>query len=160
MRSSAESRRPGDSKPAIGESTGSLVNIGQAAKLSGVSAKMLRHYESLGLLGQVVRTDSGYRQYTSTDVNTLRFIKRSRDLGFSMAEIAELVNLWQDRSRASASVKHIAQKHLDELGTRIAAMQAMQRSLQDLLQHCHGDSRPDCPILDDLAGRQSPAPCF
>ena len=159
MPSPAEIRRPGDSKPAIGESTGSLVNIGQAAKLSGVSAKMLRHYESLGLLGQVVRTDSGYRQYTSTDVNTLRFIKRSRDLGFSMAEIAELVNLWQDRSRASASVKHIAQKHLDELGTRIAAMQAMQRSLQDLLQHCHGDSRPDCPILDDLAGGQSPAPC-
>lgn len=136
-----------------------MVNIGQAAKLSGVSAKMLRHYESLGLLGQVVRTDSGYRQYTSTDVNTLRFIKRSRDLGFSMAEIAELVNLWQDRSRASASVKSIAQKHLDELGTRIAAMQAMQRSLQDLLQHCHGDARPDCPILDDLAGGGSTSAC-
>jgi MerR family copper efflux transcriptional regulator len=129
-----------------------MVNIGQAAKLSGVSAKMLRHYESLDLLGQVFRTDSGYRQYTSADVNTLRFIKRSRDLGFSMAEIAELVNLWQDRSRASASVKSIARKHLDELGTRIAAMQAMQRSLQELLQNCHGDARPDCPILDDLAG--------
>lgn len=128
------------------------MNIGQAARLSGVSAKMLRHYEALGLLGQVIRTDSGYRQYTAVDVNTLRFIKRSRDLGFSMVEIAELVNLWQDRSRASANVKGIAQKHLHELETRIAAMQAMQRSLQDLLHHCHGDARPECPILDDLAG--------
>lgn len=159
MRSRAEANRPRDSKPALGETAGLRVNIGQAAKFSGVSAKMLRHYESLGLLGQVVRTDSGYRQYTSTDVNTLRFIKRSRDLGFSMAEIAELVNLWQDRSRASASVKSIAQKHLDELGTRIAAMQAMQRSLQELLQNCHGDARPDCPILDDLAGVRPSAPC-
>jgi Cu(I)-responsive transcriptional regulator len=119
---------------------------------------MLRHYESLGLLGQVVRTESGYRQYTAADVHTLRFIKRCRDLGFSMAEIAELVNLWQNRSRASASVKRIAQKHVDELSTRIAAMQAMQRSLNDLLQHCHGDARPDCPILDDLAGGRS-TPC-
>lgn len=128
------------------------VNIGDAAQRSGVSAKMLRHYESLGLLGRVARTDSGYRQYSAADVHTLRFIKRSRDLGFSMAEISELVNLWQNRSRASASVKRIAQRHVDELSTRIAAMQAMQRSLQDLLQHCHGDGRPDCPILDDLAG--------
>ena len=133
------------------------VAIGEAARRSGVSAKMLCHYESLGLLGQVVRTDSGYRQYTAADVHTLRFIKRCRDLGFSMAEIAELVNLWQNRSRASASVKRIAQKHVDELSTRIAAMQAMQRSLNDLLEHCHGDARPDCPILDDLAGGGSTA---
>jgi Cu(I)-responsive transcriptional regulator len=133
-------------------STGPAVSIGEAARQSGVSAKMLRHYESLGLLGAVHRTDSGYRQYSPADVHTLRFIKRSRDLGFSMAEIGELVNLWQNRSRASASVKRIAQKHVDELSARIAAMQAMQRSLQDLLQHCHGDARPDCPILDDLAG--------
>lgn len=131
---------------------GETVNIGEAARRSGVSAKMLRHYESLGLLGQVVRTESGYRQYTPADVHTLRFIKRCRDLGFSMAEIAELVNLWQNRGRASSSVKRIAQKHVDELSGRIAAMQAMQRSLQDLLVHCHGDARPDCPILDDLAG--------
>jgi Cu(I)-responsive transcriptional regulator len=128
------------------------MNIGQAAKESGVSAKMLRHYESLGLLGKVSRTDSGYRQYGLADVHTLRFIKRSRDLGFSMAEISELVNLWQNRRRASASVKRIAQKHVDELSTRIEAMQAMQRSLQTLLQTCQGDDRPDCPILDDLAG--------
>jgi Cu(I)-responsive transcriptional regulator len=128
------------------------VNIGDAARLSGVSAKMLRYYESLGLLGQVRRTESGYRQYSAGDVHVLRFIKRSRDLGFSMTEIAELVNLWQDRGRASASVKRIAQRHVDELSIRIAAMQAMQRSLQELLCHCHGDTRPDCPILDDLAG--------
>ena len=127
-------------------------NIGAAAALSGVSAKMLRHYESLGLLGQVHRTDSGYRQYTEADVHTLRFIKRSRDLGFSMAEIAELVDLWRNRDRASAQVKHIAQQHVNELAARIDAMQAMQRTLQNLLQHCHGDDRPDCPILDDLAG--------
>jgi len=128
------------------------VTIGEAARRSGVSAKMLRHYESLGLLGKVNRTESGYRLYSEADVHTLRFIKRSRDLGFSMAEIAELVNLWQDHSRASASVKHVAQKHLDDLAQRIEAMQAMQRSLQNLLHHCHGDDRPDCPILDDLAG--------
>jgi MerR family transcriptional regulator, copper efflux regulator len=133
------------------------VNIGQAAALSGVSAKMLRHYESLGLLGRVTRTDSGYRQYAETDVHTLRFIKRSRDLGFSMAEIAELVNLWHNRRRASASVKRIAQRHVEDLATRIEAMQAMQRALQNLLHHCHGDERPDCPILDDLAGASPPS---
>lgn len=128
------------------------VNIGEASRRSGVSAKMLRHYESLGLLGAVSRTDSGYRLYSAADVHTLQFIKRCRDLGFSMAEIAELVNLWQNRRRTSSSVKRIAQKHLDELTERIAAMQAMQRTLQQLLHHCHGDERPDCPILDDLAG--------
>lgn len=132
------------------------INIGEAARQSGVSAKMLRHYESLGLLGKVARTDSGYRLYSAADVHTLRFIKRSRDLGFSMAEIAELVSLWQNRTRASASVKRIAQKHMDELNQRIAAMQAMQRSLSTLLGCCHGDDRPDCPILDDLAGKTTP----
>lgn len=128
------------------------MTIGMAAKASGISAKMLRHYELLGLLPPVARTESGYRLYRADDVNTLRFIRRSRDLGFSMAEIAELVSLWQDRSRASAQVKHIAQRHVDELNQRIAAMQAMQRSLQRLLHNCHGDAKPDCPILDDLAG--------
>jgi Cu(I)-responsive transcriptional regulator len=133
------------------------VNIGSAAALSGISAKMVRHYESLGLLPRVTRTDSGYRQYSETDVHTLRFIKRARDLGFSMAEIGELVALWQNRRRASASVKRIAQKHVDELAARIAAMQAMQRTLGHLLHHCHGDARPDCPILDDLSGRSAGA---
>jgi Cu(I)-responsive transcriptional regulator len=132
--------------------TGQPVNIGEAARQSGVSAKMLRHYESLGLLGAVARTDSGYRLYSPADVHTLRFIKRCRDLGFSMAEIAELVGLWQNRKRASSSVKRIAQKHVDELNARIEAMQSMQRTLSTLLDCCHGDDRPDCPILDDLAG--------
>ena len=128
------------------------VTIGEAARFSGVSAKMVRHYESLGLLARVSRTDSGYRIYNEADVRTLQFIKRGRDLGFSIAEIAELVGLWNNRRRASASVKRIAQKHVSELAQRIDAMQAMQRTLASLLDHCHGDELPDCPILDDLAG--------
>ena len=133
------------------------VSISQAAALSGISAKMVRHYESLGLLPRVARTDSGYRQYSEAEVHTLRFIKRSRDLGFSMAEIGELVALWQNRRRTSASVKRIAEKHVDELAARIEAMQSMQRTLHQLLHHCHGDERPDCPILDDLASRPETA---
>ena len=128
------------------------VAIGTAARLSNVSAKMVRHYESMGLLSSVARTDSGYRQYGEADVRTLQFIKRCRTLGFSMVEIAELVDLWHNRKRTSASVKRIAQKHVDDLSQRIEAMQAMQRTLTSLLDHCHGDERPDCPILDDLAG--------
>lgn len=128
------------------------VAIGTAARLSNVSAKMVRHYEGLGLLARVARTDSGYRQYGEADVRTLQFIKRGRELGFSMAEIAELVGLWLDRTRASASVKRIAQKHVEDLGQRIEAMQSMQRTLASLLTHCPGNERPDCPILDDLAG--------
>jgi MerR family transcriptional regulator, copper efflux regulator len=135
------------------------VNIGVAAQRSGVSSKMLRHYESLGLLPQVHRTDSGYRQYTEADVHILRFIKRSRDLGFSMAEIAELVGLWQNRRRTSASVRRIAQQHAQDLAQRIEAMQSMQRTLAHLIHCCHGDERPDCPILEDLAGQPAqPAP--
>lgn len=128
------------------------VAIGTAARLSRASAKMVRHYESLGLLAPVARTDSGYRQYGEADVHTLQFIKRARDLGFSMAEIAELVGLWHDRQRASASVKRIAEQHVNKLAQRIEAMQAMQRTLSALLAHCQGDERPDCPILDDLSG--------
>lgn len=127
------------------------VAIGEAARRAGVSARMLRHYESLGLLPPVARSDSGYRQYSATDVHVLRFIRRSRDLGFSMEEIAVLLSLWRNQERASASVKQIAQAHIDALGERIAAMQAMQRSLAALVQCCHGDERSDCPILDDLA---------
>jgi Cu(I)-responsive transcriptional regulator len=128
------------------------VSIGVVARLSGLSSKMVRHYESLNLLEPVARNESGYRQYGETDLRTLQFIKRARQHGFSMVEIAELVGLWHNRSRASASVKRIAQKHLDDLAQRIEAMQAMQRTLASLLKHCHGDERPDCPILDDLAG--------
>jgi MerR family transcriptional regulator, copper efflux regulator len=128
------------------------VNIGMASRMSGVTPKMVRHYESLGLLPSVGRTDSGYRQYTEAEVHTLRFIKRARELGFPMSDIAELVGLWRNRRRASGNVKRIAQKHSEELGQRIEAMQAMQRTLQHLIHCCHGDERPDCPILDDLAG--------
>jgi Cu(I)-responsive transcriptional regulator len=112
---------------------------------------MVRHYESLGLLGRVGRTDSGYRQYSQADIHILRFIKRGRDLGFSMVEIAELVSLWNNRRRASASVKRIAQKHADDLARRITAMQDMQHTLAQLIDGCRGDSRPDCPILEGLA---------
>ena len=128
------------------------VAIGAAARASGVSAKMVRHYEALGLLGAVARTDAGYRQYTPADVHTLRFIKRARDLGFSMAEIAELVSLWHDRRRASADVKRIAQTHVAELEKRIQAMQDMRRTLQKRLDYCHGDEWLECPILEQLAG--------
>ncbi|WP_275699226.1 Cu(I)-responsive transcriptional regulator [Ramlibacter paludis] len=127
------------------------VNIGEAAKRSGVSAKMVRHYEGLGLLPRVTRTDGGYRQYSEAEVHTLRFIKRGRDLGFSMEEIGELVGLWQNRRRASANVRKIAQKHADDLGQKIAAMQEMRKTLAHLIHCCHGDERPDCPILEDLA---------
>lgn len=128
------------------------LNIGAAAAASGVSAKMVRHYESLGLLGSVARSDGGYRLYNTADVHSLRFIKRARDLGFSMAEIGELLDLWRNRRRASASVKRIAERHAADLAQRIAAMQAMQRTLEELVQCCAGDERPQCPILDDLAG--------
>jgi MerR family copper efflux transcriptional regulator len=127
------------------------VNIGEAARLSGVSAKMVRHYEGLGLLPRVARTDNGYRQYSEAEVHTLRFIKRARDLGFSMEEIAELVGLWQNRRRASANVRRVAQKHADDLAQRIAAMQDMQKTLRHLIHCCHGDERPECPILEELA---------
>ncbi|MEO3715379.1 Cu(I)-responsive transcriptional regulator [Roseateles flavus] len=129
-----------------------LLNIGEAAARSGVSAKMLRHYESLGLLGEVSRTDAGYRQYSEREVHILRFIRRGRDLGFSMAEIAELLKLWQDRRRASSQVKKIAQAHIADLDRRLEEMQAMRQTLLQLTQCCHGDARPDCPILDGLAG--------
>lgn len=140
---------------------GALVPIGVAAQRAGVSARMVRHYEALGLLAAVARTGSGYRQYSAADVHALRFIRRARDLGFSMQEIAALLGLWQDKGRASSQVKQIAQAHIDDLSARIADMQDMQRTLQQLVQCCHGDSRPDCPILDDLAAVPAPpsTPC-
>lgn len=135
------------------------VSIGQAARHSGVSAKMIRHYEAEGLLAPVGRTDSGYRQYTENDVHTLRFIKRARSLGFSMHDIGSLVNLWQDRDRSSANVKEIANNHLQHLRARIEQLQSMERTLLSLAQGCHGNDRPDCPILEDLA-QDTPTPHF
>lgn len=126
------------------------MNIGEAAGLSGVSAKMVRHYESLGLLPKVLRTDAGYRQYGDREVHTLRFIRRARDLGFSMAEISELLKLWQNRRRASSDVKRIALSHVADLDRRMAEMAAMKQTLARLADCCHGDDRPDCPILDEL----------
>lgn len=128
-----------------------LHNIGEAAALSGVSAKMIRHYEAVGLVPQAARTFAGYRLYSDPDVHRLQFIKRSRTLGFSMKQVEALLGLWNDRTRASADVKRLAQEHASELGVKIEQMQAMQRTLQSLARRCHGDNRPDCPILDDLA---------
>jgi Cu(I)-responsive transcriptional regulator len=128
-------------------------NIGEAARRSGVSAKMVRHYESLGLLPSVHRTEAGYRQYGDNEVHTLRFIRRARDLGFSMDEIAQLLKLWQNRRRSSAEVRRIASRHIEDLSRKLAEMEAMRRTLQHLVHCCHGDDRPDCPILDELAAR-------
>jgi Cu(I)-responsive transcriptional regulator len=128
------------------------MNIGEAAKQSAVTAKMIRHYESLGLLPPAPRTDAGYRVYDDASVHTLRFIRRARDLGFGMKEIDTLLGLWRNRRRASADVKRIAQAHADDLQRRIDEMQAMKRTLEHLAHCCQGNGRPDCPILDDLAG--------
>ena len=128
-----------------------LFNIGRAAAQSGVSAKMIRHYESLGLLPAIHRTDAGYRQYGDNDIHNLRFIRRARLLGFSMAGIAGLLKLWQNKRRASADVKRIAEAHMADLDRRIAEMQAMRQTLAQLADCCAGDSRPDCPILSGLA---------
>ena len=125
-------------------------NIGEAAARSGVSAKMVRHYESLGLLPKVGRTDAGYRQYGDKEVHTLRFIRRARDLGFSMIEIGQLLKLWQNRRRASADVKRIALAHVADLDRRMDEMAAMKRTLERLADCCRGDDRPECPILDEL----------
>ena len=134
------------------------MNIGEAAKASGVSAKMIRHYEDNGLIPKTKRTMSGYRMYGENEVHMLRFIRRARDLGFSLAEIKALLGLWGNRRRASADVKKLAMKHVAALDAKIAEMQAMRRTLVDLADHCHGDQRPDCPILEDLAG-QGEAAC-
>lgn len=134
------------------QTTHERFNIGEAARRSQVSSKMVRHYELLGLLPGIVRTDAGYRLYSDKDVHTLRFIKRSRDLGFSMLEIAELLKLWQNRRRSSADVQKIALRHVHDLQQRMAEMQVMKKTLENLVQCCKADHRPDCPILDELGG--------
>ena len=128
-----------------------LHNIGDAAALTGVSAKMIRHYEAIGLIPPANRTFANYRLYSEADLHRLRFIRRGRSLGFSMKQIQELLGLWSDPRRASAQVKKLAQAHAAELGQKVREMQTMQRTLEQLARHCHGDDRPACPILDDLA---------
>jgi Cu(I)-responsive transcriptional regulator len=126
-------------------------NIGEAAKASGVSAKMIRHYESIGLIGAARRTDAGYRVYSEQDVQVLQFIHRGRTLGFSLEQIGGLLTLWQDKQRASADVRALAASHITELDRKISELEAMRRTLQQLVRSCRGDKRSDCPILDDLA---------
>ncbi|HZJ81995.1 MAG TPA: Cu(I)-responsive transcriptional regulator [Guyparkeria sp.] len=126
------------------------MNIGKAAQASGVSAKMIRHYEGIGLIPPARRQESGYRKYSSSDVHMLRFIRRSRDLGFSLSEIGELLNLWLDKSRHSVDVKRIATAHMVELRKKIDSLEQIFNTLQTLVECCSGDDRPDCPILADL----------
>jgi MerR family gold-responsive transcriptional activator of gol and ges genes len=130
------------------------MNIQQAAGQSGLSAKMIRHYELIGLVPKAKRSLSNYRRYEENDVHVLRFIRRARDLGFSTADIKELLGLWRNKARSSAAVKRVAGRHLGELKRKIAQLEAMASSLEHLMRHCHGDHRPDCPILEDIAKDQ------
>lgn len=131
------------------------MKIGQASAESGVSQRMIRHYEKIGLMAPAARRDSGYRDYDERDLHLLKFIGRARDLGFSIEEIRKLLGLWHDRSRASADVKALALARADELGRKARELESMRRALQQLAAHCHGDDRPDCPILDDLGAGDS-----
>jgi len=130
------------------------MNIGTVADRAGVTSKTIRYYESIGLIDPARRTDSGYRVYDERDVQTLRFVHRARSLGFSVSEVADLLALWRDRNRASADVKALARQHLRDIDRKIADLQGMRDTLVHLMERCHGDQRPDCPILDDLAGAQ------
>lgn len=127
------------------------MNIGEAAKVSGVNAKLIRHYESIGIIPKANRSDSGYRVYSDNDVHTLTFVKRARRLGFSMKEIKKLVGLWRSRTRASADVKGLALTHIKEMEQKVDELQAMIKTLKHLARNCHGDQRPDCPIIEGLA---------
>ena len=131
------------------------MNISEAAKASGLTPRMIRHYESIGLLPSAERSAAGYRRYDQRDLHVLRFIHRARTLGFSIAEISQLLALWQNRQRSSAEVKALVKDHLLELEEKIAGLQAMHDSLAHLANCCRGDSRPDCPILDNLAEDES-----
>lgn len=138
----------------MNKATAFPVNIGQAARLSGVSSKMTRHYEEIGLIGKAARSESGYRTYCEREVHTLRFIKRAREFGFSIQHIAQLLSLWRNQ-HASSEVKSLAQKHITELDEKISAVLGMRDALEQLLRHCPGDARPDCPVIDALASKPS-----
>lgn len=130
------------------------MNIGEAAAASGVSAKMIRHYERIGLLPQAQRSAAGYRRYDERDVHTLRFVRHARDLGFPLERIRDLIGLWHDRERPSRQFKALAREHLAAIDAKLAELQAVKATLERLVQCCHGDERPDCPILDRLAGER------
>ena len=132
------------------------MNIGAIARRSGLPAKTIRYYEGIGLLPAPRRSAGNYRTYGESDLETLRFVQRARGLGFSVKEVARLLGLWQDRRRASAEVRRLALDHIAEIDGKIAELEGMRRTLVHLTQRCHGDDRPDCPILDDLAGRDQP----
>lgn len=132
------------------------MNIGAASQASGVSQRMIRHYEKIGLIAPPPRRDSGYRAYSDTDVHTLRFIANARDLGFPIEEIQGLLGLWGDRDRANSEVKALALARAEEMGRKAEALQAMRRTLLDLASRCHDDGRPDCPIIDELSRRPHP----
>ncbi len=128
------------------------MNIGQAAARSGVPSKTIRYYEDIGLISRPVRAENGYRDFSEADVHMLRFIARARGLGFSVREVGELLALYHDRSRASSAVKAVAEQAINRIDTKIGELMSMRSTLSDLAERCHGDQRPDCPILDDLAG--------
>jgi MerR family copper efflux transcriptional regulator len=130
------------------------MNIGRASAASRVSQRMIRHYEKIGLIAAPPRRESGYRDYSDSDVHRLRFVANARDLGFPIEEIRELLGLWTDRHRASAEVKALAVARADEMGRKAQALQVMRRTLLDLAERCHGDERPDCPIIDQLSGME------
>jgi Cu(I)-responsive transcriptional regulator len=130
---------------------GRAMNIGQASRASGVTQKMIRYYESIGLLGAVRRSANSYRVYSENDIHTLAFIRRARHLGFSIEQIGALMALWRDKGRSSAEVKAIAETHIAELHAKIGELEAMRRTLEHLVSCCRGDERPDCPIIEDLA---------
>lgn len=132
------------------------MNIGEVAELSGVPAKTIRYYESVGLIEQPRRRDNGYRTYSGKEVEQLRFISRARGLGFSVQQVGDLLSLYQDKNRLSAEVKSIALQHVKEIERKVQELEALRRTLLNLADHCHGDQRPDCPILDDLAAATPP----
>ena len=136
-----------------------LVTIAQASTITGVSAKMIRHYESIGLIKAPLRTQNRYRHYSEAELHELGFIRRSRDLGFSFEDIRQLLSLWRDRARSSAEVKAIALRHIEELDQKAAALEAMSRTLKTLAASCHGDNRPDCPILEALDAAGTAVSC-
>ena len=128
------------------------MNIGAIAKRTGLPAKTIRYYESIGLIPPALRSEGNYRTYSEQDLQTLKFVQRARGLGFSVKDVSRLLTLWQDRRRASAEVRRMAQDHVGEIDRKIEELKGMRRTLTHLIDRCHGDSRPECPILDDLAG--------